>query len=109
MKLNTIIDKKAFSEWQGYLDDAYRKIYSDPQRLKDYSDNSPFLKQAGVKLTSLEDYFRFVVVPSRAKVVVDDISFVDEDRVEVWTVVDNERLLLYLLKLYGNRWKISSW
>jgi len=108
-KMNAIIDKKAFSEWLPYLDDAYLNTYSDPQRLKDYSANSPFLKGNGIKLNSLEDYFRFVVVPSRAKVAVDDITFVDENRVEVWTVVDNERLLLYLLKLYGNSWKISSW
>jgi hypothetical protein len=108
-KLNAIIDRKAFSEWVAYLDDAYLKTYSDPVRLHDYSLNSPFLKANGIKLTSLEDYFTFVVAPSRAKVVVDDISFVDENRVQVWTVVDNERLLLYLLKLYGNQWKISSW
>lgn len=108
-KLNAIIDRKAFSEWVAYLDDDYLKTYSDPVRLHDYSINSPFLKANGIKLTSLQDYFTFVVAPSRAKVVVDDISFVDENRVEVWTVVDNERLLLYLLKLYGNQWKISSW
>src|SRR5689334_19620204 len=68
-KLNGIIDRKAFSEWLTYLDDAYLKTYSDPQRLKDYSATSPFLKQYGIKLNNLEDYFRFVVAPSRAKVV----------------------------------------
>jgi len=108
-KLNAIIDRKAYSDWLAYLDDDYLKTYSDPVRLQAYSNNSPFLKANGIKLTTLQDYFLFVVVPSRAKVVVDDISFVDENRVEVWTVVDNERYLLYFLKLYGNQWKISSW
>ncbi len=108
-KLNAIIDRKAYTDWLGYLDDAYLKTYSDPVRLHDYSINSPFLKANNIKLATLQDYFTFVVAPSRAKVVVDDITFVDENRVEVWTVVDNERLLLYLLKLYGNQWKISSW
>ena len=108
-KLNGIIDRRAFDDWLPYLDDAYLNTYSDPQRLKDYSTNSPFLIQYNIKLTSLLDYFQFVVVPSRAKVTVDDITFVDENRVEVWTVIDNERFLLYLLKLYGKEWKISSW
>jgi len=108
-KLNAIIERKAFSEWKTYLDLDYLKTYSDPQRLKEYSANSPFLKQYSVKLKSLEDFFLFVVVPSRARVKVDDISFLDENRVNVWTVVDNERVLLYLLKLYGKEWKISSW
>jgi len=108
-KLNAIIASKAFEEWKTYLDEAYLSTYGDPIRLKDYSANSPFLKQYNVKLKSLEDYFKFVVVPSRANVAVDDISFLDENRVNVWTVVDNEKVLLYLLKLYGKEWKISSW
>jgi hypothetical protein len=108
-RLNSIIANQSFEEWKTYLDAAYLSIYSDPVRLKEYSANSPFLKQYGIRLRSLEDYFRFVVVPSRANVIVDDISFLDENRVNVWTVVDNERVLLYLLKLYGKEWKISSW
>jgi hypothetical protein len=108
-KLNGIIDRKSYDDWLPYLDDSYLKTYSDPQRLREYSATSPFLKQYSIKLTSLLDYFQFVVVPSRAKVTVDDITFVDENRVEVWTVIDNERFLLYLLKLYGKQWKISSW
>lgn len=108
-KLNAIIAKKSFSEWRPYLDEEYIHVYSDPVRLKAYSTSSPFLKQMKINLKTLEDYFRFVVVPSRADVTVEDITFVDENRVNVWTVVDNERVLLYLLKLYGKEWKISSW
>ncbi len=107
--LNAIIAKKSFSEWKPYLDREYIRTYGDPVLLKEYSENSPFLKQFNIKLKTLEDYFKFVVVPSRAETVVDDISFVDENRVNVWTVVDNERVLLYLLKLYDKEWKISSW
>lgn len=108
-KLNAIIARKAFVEWKTYLDKDYNRIYSDPVLLKEYSANSPFLKQFNIKLKTLEDYFKYVVVPSRADTVVDDISFVDENRVNVWTVVDNEKVLLYLLKLYDKEWKISSW
>lgn len=108
-KLNAIIAKKSFSEWKSYLDQNYVRTYGDPVRLKEYSDRSPFLKQFNIKLKTLENYFTYVVVPSRADTVVDDISFVDENRVNVWTVVDNEKVLLYLLKLYDKEWKISSW
>jgi hypothetical protein len=108
-KLNAIIANKSFEEWKTYLDEAYLSTFSDPVRLKEYSANSPFLKQYNLKLKSLEDYFSYVVVPSRTNVTVDDISFLDENRVNVWAVVDNERVLLYLLKLYGKEWKISSW
>jgi hypothetical protein len=108
-KLNALIQKKAFQEWKTYLDQDYIRTYSDPVKLRDVTARDPVLKNLNIKLKNLEDFFKFEVVPSRADTVVDDISFVDENRVYVWTVVDNERFLLYLLKLYGKEWKISSW
>jgi len=108
-KLNALIQKKAFSEWKTYLDQDYIRTYSDPAKLRDVTARDPILKNLNIKLKNLEDYFKYEVVPSRADTVVDDISFVDENRVYVWTVVDNEKFLLYLLKLYGKEWKISSW
>lgn len=108
-KLNALIARKSFAEWKTYLDQDYLRTYSDPTKLKEFSTKDPILKQLGIKLKTLEDYFKFEVVPSRADVSVDDISFLDENRVNVYTVVDKERVLLYLLKLYDKEWKISSW
>ena len=109
-RLNAVIARKSFAEWTTHLDDDYIKTYSDPFRLREIS-STPFLKQFNLKLKSLEDYFKMVVVPSRAdgRDTVDDITFLDENRVEVWSVVDNEHVLLYLLKRYGKEWKISVW
>ena len=108
-KLNALIEKKNFAEWKTYLDQDYIHTYSDPARLKDYSARDPVLKQFKKVMKNLEDYFIYQVVPSRANVTVDDIAFLDENRVYVYTVVDKERVLLYLLKLYDKEWKISSW
>jgi len=107
-KLNALIGRRAFAEWKTYLDDDYVAAYSSPAKLKEYSQ-MPFLRQQGRTLRTLQDFFNFVVVLSRADVSVDDISFVDENRVKVLTVVDGDKVVLYLLKLYGKEWKISSW
>ena len=106
-KLNQIIQNQDFQQWLTYLDSAYIRAYSDPARLKALTENSPVLK--GVPIRNLEDYFNFVVVPSRSQAQVDDITFVDQDRVEAWMYIKNVKALLYQLKLYGNQWKISSW
>ncbi len=106
-KLNQIIQNEDFQQWLTYLDSAYIRAYSDPARLKALTQNSPVLK--GVPIRNLEDYFNFVVVPSRSQAQVDDITFVDQDRVEAWMYIKNVKALLYQLKLYGNQWKISSW
>lgn len=108
-KLNGLIANQDFSDWMTHLDQDYIQTYSDPVKLRDVTARDPVLKALGLKLRTLEDYFKYEVVPSRKNTQVDDISFLDENRVYVWTVVDNERFLLYLLKLYGKEWKISSW
>ncbi len=106
-KLNQIIQNEDFQQWLTYLDSDYIRAYSDPARLKALTQNSPVLK--GVPIRNLEDYFNFVVVPSRSQAQVDDITFVDQDRVEAWMYIKNVKALLYQLKLYGNQWKISAW
>ncbi|NNM53236.1 MAG: hypothetical protein HKM05_00755 [Spirochaetales bacterium] len=106
-KLNRIIQNEDFQQWLTYLDSAYIRAYNDPTRLKALTQNSPVLK--GVPIRNLEDYFNFVVVPSRSQAQVDDITFVDQDRVEAWMYIKNVKALLYQLKLYGNQWKISAW
>ena len=106
-KLNQIIQNEDYQQWLTYLDSDYIRAYNDPARLKQLTQNSPVLK--GVPIRNLEDYFNFVVVPSRSQAQVDDITFVDQDRVEAWMNIKNVKALLYQLKLYGNQWKISSW
>jgi len=108
-QLNGLIAQKDFPDWVSHLDQDYIRVYSDPVKLRDVTARDPVLKSLNLKLRSLEDFFKYEVVPSRANTKVDDITFLDENRVYVWTVVDNERFLLYLLKLYGKEWKISSW
>jgi len=108
-QLNDLIARQDFSDWVTHLDQDYIRVYSDPVKLRDVTARDPVLKSLSLKLRTLEDYFKFEVVPSRANTKVDDITFLDENRVYVWTVVDNERFLLYLLKLYGKEWKISTW
>jgi len=108
-QLNGLIAKKDYESWLTHLDQDYVRTYSDPAKLRDVSARDPVLKSMGIKLKSLEDFFTYEVVPSRTNTQVDDITFLDENRVYVWTVVDNERFLLYLLKLYGKEGKISSW
>jgi len=107
--LNSIISQKKIEDWKSHLDSTYPAKYSDPVFLKQVVNDSAMLKQYEVKLKSLSDYFDWVVVPSRSKVVVDDITFLDENRVEAFTIIKNQKILLYQLKLSGKEWKISFW
>ncbi|OQY40215.1 MAG: hypothetical protein B6229_02215, partial [Spirochaetaceae bacterium 4572_7] len=68
--LNKIISSGNFMEWKSYLSESYLEKYDNNKFLDDLSKNS-ILKEYNIKLSSLRDYFKYVVIPSRSSVVID--------------------------------------
>jgi hypothetical protein len=100
--LNDIIRKKDFEGWKARLTEQYVARYSNPDVLAGPS------KTLGRTLTTLYDYFIFVVYPSRQYDRVDDIDFVSENEVTAYTVnPKGEKLVLYSLERIGGTWKIG--
>ncbi len=106
-ELNQIIAEESFDRWRSFLTTSYRNTFSDPRVLEENSQ-SAVLQNRNITLRSLEDYFRFVVVPSRANVRLDDIVFINESTVEAIMVIQGERYLIYNLTKSNDRWKIDT-
>lgn len=107
-ELNRIIAGKQFGSWRYYLDRSYIDHYSDSRNLAAFSE-SPILKKFNIRLRSLQDYFEYVVVPSRSSVKLDEIVFLDNNQVTAYMYVQGERTILYQLKHDGRGWKIALW
>ncbi|HUZ18858.1 MAG TPA: hypothetical protein VMV68_10765 [Spirochaetia bacterium] len=105
-ELNVIIGNEDYTAWLSHLTAEYRDYYSNSATLQVISEQ-PILTRRGIVLRSLEDYFRYVVVPSRADAHLDDLDFVDPDHVKAITIVSGSRYILYDLKRQGNEWKIG--
>ena len=106
-KLNAIIQAQNFDAWLEYLTDDYKSYYSNPEVLAKLSESS-VLKRLGVKLTTIRDYFLYVVYPSRQNARLDDIEFLGADRIMALTVSPKgERLVLYYLEKKKETWKIG--
>ena len=104
--LNRTIRIKSYSDWKFALSDQYFEEISSPAFLAQASESAA-MKSRQIVLKSAADYFKYVVVPSRANSRVDDIEFVTETRVKAFTVsADGRRLRLYELERVGNTWKI---
>jgi len=104
--LNRIISDTNFDEWKKYLTKEYIEYYSSQENLKNFSE-TPILKKYKIVLRSLKDYFTYVVVPSRADVQLDDISFLDDNNIKAYMKIDGEPVVLYtLINIQGN-WKIG--
>jgi len=107
--LNSIIQAKDYESWSSALTAEYRAHYSSKETLARISD-APVLKRQGIALRSLKDYFIHVVYPSRQNDRVDDIEFIDANRIRAITInAKGERLVLYNLEKIGDTWKIAIW
>ena len=104
--LNAIISDGSFGAWTAYLTREYVDEMSKTSTLRQISE-SPILKRNNIVLNSLEDYFRFVVVPSRSNARLDDLVFLDENTVDAIMVVRGQRVILYQLEKREGKWKIG--
>ena len=106
--LNEIIRQADYDTWLTYLSEEYIERTSDPAYLKQQSEQ-PLLKKSNVSLSSLRDYFKYVVVPSRFQAQLDEIEFIGENQVKAYAVIRNTKALLYLLVREDDKWKIGVW
>ena len=110
--LNRIISSKNYNSWRSALSQEYFNEISSPEYLQHMSDQ-PAMKSQRIVLKTAQDYFTHIVVPSRANSRVDEIVFVDRNRVKAYTINTNrqgeeQRLRLYDLEKIGNSWKIIN-
>jgi len=110
--LNRIISSKNYNAWRSALSADYFRQISSAENLRQISEQ-PALKNNKIVLRTPQDYFNYVVVPSRANSRVDDIQFIGKDRVKAFTVNKNrageeQRLVLYDLEKVGNSWIIIN-
>ena len=89
------------------MTDAYEDKYSDREELREIS-NMPILQRNDITLRSLRDYFRWVVVPSRANARLDDLRFITENEVEAIMSINGQQVILYHLKKVDGSWKIDT-
>jgi hypothetical protein len=103
--LTQIIRRKDYKGWNSNLDTDYFSEISSPAFLERIS-NEPRLKSQKKVLTSAEDYFTNVIVPSRANDRVDDVSVISETRAKAYTTTGSSTYLLYNLAKMEGSWMI---
>ncbi|GHV00765.1 lipoprotein [Spirochaetia bacterium] len=108
VNLNDIIRARDFQTWTTHLGRAYLNMIKTRGFLSRMSSSIRLTSQ-NIVLNSVEDYFTYVVVPSRANDRVDDIEFVSPRRIKVYTINEKgQRLRLYDLERIGDMWKIVN-
>ncbi|TFG65098.1 MAG: hypothetical protein E4H36_01110 [Spirochaetales bacterium] len=106
-ELSRIIKAENYDAWIKFLTKDYIAKYSDPVELAELS-TQPLLQKYNIKLRSLKDYFSYVVVQSRSNAKLDDLVFLSNDKVKAISVINGQRVILYLLENSNGSWKIGT-
>jgi hypothetical protein len=108
-ELNAIIKAKDMRKWEDHLTPKFRGSIMSRQNLAELNE-TPLLKRNNITITTLKDYFDYVVAPSRANVRLDDLEFTDQNRVRAFMKMNNEEnVLIYQLEKVNDTWRISVW
>jgi hypothetical protein len=107
-ELNQVISKKQYNRWLTYLSTGYTRKYNSSEVLNEINEY-PQLKDNGIVLKNLKDYFDWVVVPSRSRAVLGEIVFVGEAKVIAYSSFEGKRAKLYQLEKNDGKWKITVW
>jgi len=105
-KINNIVDSKNYKEWLTCLTEEYIIAKSDSEYLQEISQ-LPTLKLKNIHLTSLEDYFFYVIIPSNTKADLEKILFIDNNHVKAYGTIYNKSGILYYFERVEEQWKIG--
>jgi hypothetical protein len=106
-ELNDIIRNQDYDAWVNCLTKNYILEKSDPHFLENLSDE-PTLKEQKIKLTTIKEYFMYVIVPSRAKPKLEKIVFIDKEHVKALSTYFGETVVLFYIEKVDGTWKMGN-
>ena len=103
-ELSVIMEERKYKEWLKYVDQTSIDYWTQPKNLTKAQKRLPV---KGLRLRSLEDYFKFVFIPSRRGKNVTEIRYESDTYVKAVEVTEeNGELIYYYFNKIKGEWKI---
>ena len=109
---NVSVTKKTFEEDKARILkiiedlDIYMKNYQYWSKKPNLSKAAQRLPKKGLRLNSIEDYFKFVFIPARRGHTVDEIRYDTETEVNVVQVDDDKDIVYYNFHKVEDKWRL---
>lgn len=103
-KLAVIMSDSDYDTWLSYIEPASVQYWKNPRNL---AKASLLLPVKGQKLNNLNDYFRFVFIPSRKNRKVDEIRYLSQTSVKAVQVSGDTDIVFYYFKKIDGKWFVS--
>ncbi|WP_407396991.1 hypothetical protein [Treponema sp.] len=92
-----------FKGWTSYLAPESYAYWTKKPNLTKAAQRLP---KKGLRLNTIEDYFKFVFIPARRGRTVDEIRYDTETEVNVVQVDDDKDIVYYSFKKISGKWKL---
>ena len=106
-ELSGVMKNMDYKLWRTYLDKDSIEYWSRPANLRKAQNRLPV---KGLKLNSLEDYFKYVFVPARARSEVNEIRYVSDTYVKAVQVKEDkgekQDIIYYYFNKIDNKWML---
>ena len=99
-----------FDGWYNSLSINYRSFIENPDELLKMSKKSGYLKRKKIVLRTAEDYFTYIVIPSREGVALKYVDFqqIDEKNIKVNCMLDDKHNFVYDFVYEKESWKLDK-
>lgn len=103
-ELNVIMKNFDYRSWINYIDQNSINYWSIKKNLSSASKKLPV---KGIQLRNLEDYFKYVFVPSRMGRQIDEIRYISSKSIKAVQVKDEDIIIFYNFKKINNEWFVE--
>lgn len=102
--LDVIMKDFDYKSWLTYVDQDSINYWSRPANLKKAQNRLPV---KGLRLTSLQDYFKYVFVPARKGRKITEIRYVSETYIKAIEVGEEQDIVYYYFNKINGHWMIN--
>lgn len=102
-ELSKVMNEMDYRLWLKYVDSESVNYYSQPSNLKKAQARLPV---KGLKLNSLQDYFKYVFVPARRGRNVTEIRYISDNYIKAIQVQENQDIVYYYFNKINGFWMV---
>ncbi len=102
-ELSVIMTDYDFNAWMKYIDPESLRYWSNPRNLLNASKRLP----SKTRLSNLNDYFRYVFVPSRKGRSVEEIRYISRDSVKAVQPMQDRDVVYYNFVRRNGKWMVN--
>lgn len=103
-ELSEIMATKNYNSWLNYIEKESIQYYSNPVNLRKAQKKLPI---KNLQLNDLEDYFRFIFIPSRKVSNVDEIRYISKTNIKAVQVKEDfSTVVYYYFVKKDGKWKV---